>query len=45
MPPTSKMTMKDAMGLNRHQRRALGKVNGIKIVGSNKPFVNPKKLK
>lgn len=29
----------EAMELNRHQRRMLGKANHIKIPGSTKPFV------
>ncbi len=36
------LTFKDAMGLNRKQRRLLGKLNGIKIPGSTKSYVRPK---
>lgn len=36
------MTIQDAMGLNRRERRILGKLNGIKIPGSMKPYVRPK---
>lgn len=33
------LTAMDAMRLNRHERRRLGKANMIKIPSSNKPFV------
>ena len=31
--------------MNRKARRALGKKNNVKIIGTNKPYINPKKAK
>lgn len=33
----------EAMAMNRKERRILGKINGVKIPGSNKSFINPKR--
>lgn len=43
MQPKIKLTLLEASRLNRHERRALGKINNIKIAGSVKPFINKKK--
>lgn len=37
-PPTKE----DFMAMNRKARRRIGKVNGVKIPGSNKPFIKIK---
>lgn len=31
----------EAMAMNRKERRILGKINGVKIPGTNKPHINP----
>ncbi len=36
-----KISAQDAMAMNRHQRRALGKANGVKIPGTTKPYTKP----
>ena len=33
-----RLTLFQAQGLNRAERRKLGKMNGVKIVGRNKPY-------
>ncbi len=39
----NKISVQEAMGMNRRQRRILGKINGgIKIPGSLKPYIRPK---
>lgn len=35
----NKLTANEAMALGRRERRLLGKINGVKIPGSTKPFV------
>lgn len=35
----------EAMMMNRKQRRGLGKVNGVKIPGINKPLIGKQKDK
>lgn len=37
-----KLTAKEAMALPRRERRRLGKLNGVKIYGSNKPIIKRK---
>lgn len=39
------LTLNQARGLNRAERRRLGKANGIKIAGTTKPIINPVKPK
>lgn len=34
MPPQKTIPIQQAMAMNRHQRRLLGKQNGIKIISS-----------
>lgn len=40
--PRKDLTMKEARGMNRHERRRLGKLNGVKITGTTKPLTKPK---
>lgn len=37
-----KLTYMEAMGMNRKERRRLGKLNKTKIIGSSKPVVKEK---
>lgn len=39
------MTPFELMALNRHQRRAIGKINGIKIPGTNRADLEIKRQK
>lgn len=41
----SEMTFSAAMGLNRAERRRLGKLNAVKIPGATKPYVKNEKKK
>lgn len=43
--PKSQLTFSEAQGLNRSERRRLGKLNGVKIPGTTQPIVDPKKKK
>lgn len=38
-----KIDVMSAMSMNRRERRRLGKINNVKIVGSTKPYANSKK--
>lgn len=38
-----KISIKEAMSMNRVQRRRLGKINGIKIPGTSVSAVNPER--
>ena len=33
----------EAQGFNRHQRRRMGKINNVRITGTVKPIIKPKK--
>jgi len=39
----NKLTFSQAQGMNRAERRRLGKMNGVKIPGASKPYIKPKK--
>lgn len=41
----SGMSFAQGQTLNRHQRRKLSKLNGIKIPGTERPYIKPKKNK
>ncbi len=41
-PEDNQISADEAMHMNRHERRALGKLNGVKIMGSNQPYVKGK---
>jgi hypothetical protein len=38
-PYSRKYTADEAKALSRHERRRLGKMNGFKITGTNRPFI------
>lgn len=42
MNPNKTVTAEEAMMMNRHQRRALGKLNKVKIPGINVPAKSQK---
>lgn len=42
-PKAGEMGFAVAQAMNRHERRRLQKINGVKIPGSSKPAINTKK--